>query len=437
MWNLNKGKDIIQDISTEENLTKEGRVQITDSEEEDTSDLLGEELFVAEIVDEFKDEEENNEIMVSTQDSGIMLGSQEEVDHKEEAKKDMRNPKNKKQAEEKMCTKKEDRRVSERLKDAGIRIEEKNRRIATKRNLEAFKAGIKIKDDNLESIDLVKEMEIANECLAQKIELEKDKGKEAAPYMQDDHGSNSDFLCNEEGSESDGFIIVQSRKKKERKDLALKYLLLEKTMIEEINENVLKKFDPDDFNIIRYSREKNKMGPVHKHTDAFNDLIQYHELHEIVDNIWSKPCKAKSALDKIQQKLKLCKQYLKGWDWNMKGQKKKRKAQIQVDLGNLEKLEEQYGLNTHQLELKMSLLGENLDMIIEEETYWKQRSHEKWLLKGDGNNEFFHRIASGRKKKNDILFFEDNGTRIEGDHMLEHATSYYADLFGPTPGNLF
>jgi hypothetical protein len=23
------------------------------------------------------------------------------------------------------------------------------------------------------------------------------------------------------------------------------------------------------------------MGPVHKHTDAFNDLIQYHELHEV------------------------------------------------------------------------------------------------------------------------------------------------------------
>lgn len=232
MWNLNKGKDIIQDISTEENLTKEGRVQITDSEEEDTSDLLGEELFAAgmnigmydthkkwdtgekdedaneratydkkettkkgnvvieEIVDEFKDEEEKNEILVSTQDSGIMLGSQEEVDQKEEAEKDMMNPKNKKHAEEKMCTKKEDRRVSERLKkDAGIRIEEKNRRIAAKRNLEgkfyatrqkvdfsslndiadlAFKAGIKLKDDNLESIDLVKEMEIANECLAQK-----------------------------------------------------------------------------------------------------------------------------------------------------------------------------------------------------------------------------------------------------------------------------
>ncbi|KAL5682946.1 hypothetical protein ACJX0J_009331, partial [Zea mays] len=152
MWNLNKGKDIIQDISTEENLTKEGRVQITDSEEEDTSDLLGEELFAAGMnigmYDTHKkwDTGEKDE-----DDSGIMLGSQEEK--------------------------------IEGLLLKGI-----------------WKAGIKIRDDNLESIDLVKEMEIANECLAQKkIELEKDKGKEVAPYMQDDHGSNSDFLCNEEG----------------------------------------------------------------------------------------------------------------------------------------------------------------------------------------------------------------------------------------------
>jgi hypothetical protein len=57
---------------------------------------------------------------------------------------------------------------------------------------------------------------------SKKIELEKDKGKEAAPYMQDDHGSNSDFLYNEEGSESDDFIIVQSRKKKREKRLGIK-----------------------------------------------------------------------------------------------------------------------------------------------------------------------------------------------------------------------
>jgi hypothetical protein len=57
---------------------------------------------------------------------------------------------------------------------------------------------------------------------SKKIELEKDKGKEVAAYMQDDHGSNSDFLCNEEGSESDDFTIVQSRKKKREKRLGIK-----------------------------------------------------------------------------------------------------------------------------------------------------------------------------------------------------------------------
>jgi hypothetical protein len=32
-----------------------------------------------------------------------------------------------------------------------------------------------------------------------------------------------------------------------------------------------------------------------------------------VEKIWNKPCRAKLALDKIQQKLKLFKQYFKGW----------------------------------------------------------------------------------------------------------------------------
>ena len=51
--------------------------------------------------------------------------------------------------------------------------------------------------------------------------------------------------------------------------------------------------------------------------------INHPEFKQIIERIWSKPCTAKSPLDKIQQKLKLCKQYLKGWDWNLKGMKKR------------------------------------------------------------------------------------------------------------------
>jgi hypothetical protein len=50
--------------------------------------------------------------------------------------------------------------------------------------------------------------------------------------------------------------------------------------------------------------------------------LKHPDFKQIIGRIWNKPCRAKSTLDKIQQKLKLCKQYLKGWDWNLKGVKK-------------------------------------------------------------------------------------------------------------------
>ena len=52
--------------------------------------------------------------------------------------------------------------------------------------------------------------------------------------------------------------------------------------------------------------------------------LKHPDFKQIIERIWSKPCRAKSTLDKIQQKLKLCKQYLKGWDWNLKGVKKEK-----------------------------------------------------------------------------------------------------------------
>jgi hypothetical protein len=65
-----------------------------------------------------------------------------------------------------------------------------------------------------------------------------------------------------------------------------------------------------------------------------------------VERIWLLPCRAQIAFDKIQQKLKLIKPFFKGWGFNLQGElRKQRKA----NLDELEKIEEEVGLNFFQI----------------------------------------------------------------------------------------
>lgn len=46
------------------------------------------------------------------------------------------------------------------------------------------------------------------------------------------------------------------------------------------------------------------------------------------------------------------------------------------------------------------------------------------------NTKYFHRVASGRKRKNIVLSLEHDGNTIEGDEaLLAHATEYHTELF--------
>ena len=57
-------------------------------------------------------------------------------------------------------------------------------------------------------------------------------------------------------------------------------------------------------------------------------------------------------------------------------------------------------------------------------------------MKGDNNTSYFHKIANGRKLKNTVLSLENDGEIIEGDeNLLNHATEYYTNLFGPEMGH--
>jgi hypothetical protein len=108
-----------------------------------------------------------------------------------------------------------------------------------------------------------------------------------------------------------------------------------------------------------------------------------------VERIWSKPCRASSALDKIQQKLKLLKQYFKGWDLNLQGELRRLRKELCEELRVLENIEATSSLSCEQWLRKNWIMCENLRILEQEEVYWYSRSHENWLLQGDLNTKFF------------------------------------------------
>ena len=140
---------------------------------------------------------------------------------------------------------------------------------------------------------------------------------------------------------------------------------------------------------------------------------------------------AKNAVDKWCIKINRVKKKLKGWGISLKGHNRKYRLCLREELLVLEKLEEEGPLPTHLLERKTFILSENSRMLEEEELYWHKRSNNKWLLEGDLNTGYFHRVANGKKRKNTIFSIQKDGVEIDNtEEILKLATEYYKDLFG-------
>ena len=77
------------------------------------------------------------------------------------------------------------------------------------------------------------------------------------------------------------------------------------------------------------------------------------------------------------------------------------------------------------------------ELLMQEETYWKQRAKTYWLAEGDANTKFFHATASARKRTNHLPFLEDDQSEQIADHdaMCRMVQEYFTDVFtGNSPG---
>lgn len=75
-------------------------------------------------------------------------------------------------------------------------------------------------------------------------------------------------------------------------------------------------------------------------------------------------------------------------------------------------LKESRSLLPSELVLEQSLIQSLANISKQEEIYWRQRSRLQWLKEGDGNTKFFHAVANGRKCRNLIPGFNQDGRQI-------------------------
>lgn len=90
--------------------------------------------------------------------------------------------------------------------------------------------------------------------------------------------------------------------------------------------------------------------------------------------------------------------------------------------------------NDPQLESMQKNLA---SLILQEETYWRQRSKVYWLADGDTNSKFFHASASARKRKNTIKQLRDSsGNWITSqEDLCALVRDYFTSIFSSQHGD--
>ena len=166
-----------------------------------------------------------------------------------------------------------------------------------------------------------------------------------------------------------------------------------------------------------------------------NCWFQRPDLKDIIKKVWEKNYRG-SRLHRWQEKFRLLRKSLKGWDRNVRGKYKKNRKRIAFRLDELDRKGESLGINANDRAEQIHLQDQLRVMVREEEAKWLQRSKEIELMEGDNNTKFYHAKANGRRRKTSIVrLFQDEGV-IEGQQNLKtYITDFYKNLFGQPNNN--
>jgi hypothetical protein len=109
----------------------------------------------------------------------------------------------------------------------------------------------------------------------------------------------------------------------------------------------------------------------------------------MVSTIWQQQTRGITSMEKWQCKIRVLRQYLRGWAKNTTGSLRREKSRLTQKLDELDKKAETSQLSPNELALKI-YIDERLAAILrEEEICLFQRAKVKHLLEGDNNTKYF------------------------------------------------
>ena len=78
-----------------------------------------------------------------------------------------------------------------------------------------------------------------------------------------------------------------------------------------------------------------------------------------------------------------------------------------------------------------------LENLLKEEVYWRQKARIQWIKEEDCNSKFFHRVANGRQNRNFIksLVWEEGVILDNIGNISEEIVHFLGKLYSKTLGD--
>lgn len=158
---------------------------------------------------------------------------------------------------------------------------------------------------------------------------------------------------------------------------------------------------------------------------------------KFVEDNWNTECVGQ-PLNILHCKLKRLRTALREWNWNIFGDIRGKKTELQLNINNLEaSLQENWSISTRK---ELEDVKNQLEIVLgHEEKLLQDQARINWIKEGDRNSAFYHAIIKERATTLRTRMFHPDGSIMEDDVFMKKAISHFSDFFQGThtldPGN--